>query len=184
MRALISRGLIVLTAFSLVSGAAETLNKINEFEFRGLRTGGTESEIRVLLARIIAAGDAKTFNGHPECLVPPDLPGKLCVAGNYMASLNRSGIVWEIVYHFEDHLDDRVDTFLTALTAKYGKPRIVIKAYTNGFGAQLTGSEYHWQRGTQELLLEEICGTGSEIGKHCINITDTANAPPLALPHI
>jgi len=174
----------VLTLALVFSAAAQKINKIElGFEFRGLRTGVTESDIRVLLSALITK-ELVQSKQPPECFYPPKISGKICSLAGYSAFVTASNVVWTINYDFEDHEDEQVSSFLRAFTAKYGKSTISTHSYVNGLGAQIDGVEYEWSRGTQQLVLEEICS--GKPGQHCIRITDLANAPPEAsrLPKI
>lgn len=169
---------IVIMTASLFASGQKVINKIGQgFEFRGLRTGVTESDLRVLLSRLITADPPHP----PECFRDSDVKGKICSLQNYEAAVSESNAVWTVNYYFTDEGKETVGSFLLAFTAKYGRPTVSETDYLNGLGIRVAGTEYTWQRGTQQLSLAEMCGGGSQ---HCISILDAATAPRLPLPKI
>jgi len=92
---------------------------------------------------------------------------------SYAASMNSADVVCAITYYFETTADESSESFVRALSSKYGKPHVEQRTYTNGLGNQFTAREYMWLRGKQLLSVEEVCGT---IGKHCVRIDDAAKS--------
>ena len=83
--------------------------------------------------------------------------------------MNSDGVVCSITYYFETTAEESSESFVRALSSKYGKPDVSQHAYTNGLGNQFNAMEYAWLRDKQLLSVEEVCG---EIGKHCVRIND------------
>lgn len=149
----------------------------NGFEFRGLKTGMHKQEVELVLGVQVECINTDTaVNQHNS--------GWLCsdpAHRNLYVALSPLGKVWTIRYDFKADVTESVESFAAAFTAKYGKPTVKQKAYRNGIGNEVTGVEYTWQRGTQELRVDELC---DNLDESCVRITDTAYGPKLAGPQI
>lgn len=136
------------------------------FEFRGLRTGVTEDQIRVALAADAEPGRSN----HVDCILSAP-EQRMCILGNYAAVLTSSGVVASVHYHFNSGGEETPADFVRAFEKKYGKATVDSRPYTTRQGNQFSASEYTWLRGKQLLTVEEACS--GEIGAHCISIVDT-----------
>jgi len=149
----------------------------NGFEFRGLKTGMHKQDVESALGvKVECINTDATVNQHNS--------GWLCSDPSnpslYVA-LSSLGKVWNISYDFKTDVTESVDSFAAAFTAKYGKPTVKQKGYRNGIGNDVTGFEYAWQRGTQQLRIDEVC---DKLDESCIRIIDTAYGPKLSGPQI
>lgn len=151
---------LLTLAFLLANGYS------SGFEFRGLRTGVTEDQIKVALA---ADADPGKSN-HVDCILSAP-EQHMCILGNYAAVLTSSGVVTSVHYRFKSGAEETPADFVRAFEKKYGKATIDSRRYTTRQGNQFSASEYTWLRGKQALTVEEACS--GEIGAHCINIVDT-----------
>lgn len=169
---------------SLLVAVLLTLPAGPGFEFRGLKTGMSQTE-----AETIMGTPLECFHRNKSeslCAVPPEMkaPNVDARYRRVYVILNAEGLVCGVGYRFNSTPTESVESFAKALTAKYGKPVTSTREFRNKLGVTFTGVDYGWRRGSQLLKIEETCGGGDDIDTHCLHITDEALAPKSAAPEI
>lgn len=152
----------IILAFALLLAGGPSAG----FEFRGLRTGLTEDQIKIALAADAEPGRST----HVDCILSTH-DQRMCSLGSYAVILTSGGVVASVHYRFKSGLVETPTGFVRAFENKYGKATISSRLYTTRLGVQFSASEYAWRRGTQLLTIEEACG--GEVGAHSVNIDDT-----------
>lgn len=179
-----SAALFLLSLLYIPSISAQQMAATHDgFEFRGIRTGMHKKDVEVALGVQIYCHNLDALV-DADNQVPTKGAGWRCLDGHspVVVMLNGMGKVWNVRYDFlKDNVSESPASFAAAFTAKYGKPKTATKTYRNGLGNEFSGLEYTWQRGTQELRVDEFCGS---VDNGCLAITDVAYGPKLPLPQI